>query len=124
LYLFSEPAHYTVQNSIIAFNHDSSGAENNCNRRIATLSLTSNGGNVISDAAGNCAAYFTAAGDHLMTDPVLAAGAPAAHGGATETILPSSSSPVLGEGTGCPLVDQRGQPRDPAACDLGAVELP
>jgi CSLREA domain-containing protein len=124
LYLYSDPAHYTVQNSIVAFNLDITGAQNNCNRRVATVTLTSNGGNVLGDGAGNCAAYFVADHDRLMTDPDLTAGPPTANGGVTETIAPRSTSPVLGAGKDCPLVDQRGLPRDPMACDVGAVELP
>lgn len=124
LFLYSDPAHYTVQSSIIAFNTDISGAENNCNRRVSTVTVTSTGGNVLGDAAGNCGVYFTAAGDRLSTDPDLVAGPPTANGGVTETILPRSSSVVLGAATSCPLVDQRGEPRDPAKCDVGAVELP
>jgi CSLREA domain-containing protein len=124
LFLFSDPAHYTVQSSIIAFNHDITGAENNCNRRLQTLTLTSNGGNVISDGAGNCGMYFTASADRLMTDPGLVTGPPTANGGVTDTIMPASSSTVLGAGSNCPAVDQRGWPRDLAVCDVGAVEMP
>ncbi|WP_437942710.1 right-handed parallel beta-helix repeat-containing protein [Sorangium sp. So ce341] len=55
-------------------------------------------------------------------DPNLAD--PADNGGITFTMLPGAGSPVLGAGAGCEPVDQRGQPRDTAACDLGAVEAP
>jgi predicted outer membrane repeat protein len=53
-------------------------------------------------------------------DPKLAA--PADNGGPTLTMMPAANSPILNAGSACPAVDQRGEPRDPAACDLGAVE--
>lgn len=123
LFLYSDPAHYTVQGSIVAYNTDSSGAEYNCNRRVATVTLTSLGGNVLGDDAGNCAAYFTEPGDLLSTDPELAPG-PAANGGLTDSLMPNAASPVLDNATACPAVDQRGMPRDPQRCDSGAVERP
>jgi len=43
------------------------------------------------------------------------------NGGPTKTELPGAGSPAIGKGTGCPMTDQRGQPRK-AACTLGAVE--
>ena len=55
-------------------------------------------------------------------DPKL--GAPADNGGPTYTMLPSAGSAVLGAGADCESTDQRGQMRDPAACDVGSVELP
>jgi hypothetical protein len=43
------------------------------------------------------------------------------NGGPTLTLLPGAAG--LPTGTGCPPIDQRGEPRtDP--CTLGAVELP
>lgn len=48
----------------------------------------------------------------------------AENGGPTPTMMPSVSSPALQSGQGCEPFDQRGMPRDTAACDLGAVELP
>ncbi len=55
-------------------------------------------------------------------DPALAA--PADNGGPTLTMLPGAGSPVLGAGADCEPTDQRGEPRNTAACDLGAVEIP
>ena len=64
----------------------------------------------------SCIAGVTAA------DPMLAD--PADNGGPTFTMLPGVNSPVLAAGADCEASDQRGQPRDTAACDLGAVEVP
>jgi predicted outer membrane repeat protein len=58
----------------------------------------------------------------IGADPDLAE--PADNGGPTFTILPGAGSAALGAGADCEPVDQRGQPRDTARCDLGAVELP
>jgi len=58
----------------------------------------------------------------LAEDPALAE--PADNGGPTLTMLPAAGSAVLGRGTGCEALDQRGEPRDPTSCDLGSVELP
>jgi hypothetical protein len=44
-------------------------------------------------------------------------------GGPTATIAPAPTSPALAPRSGCPAFDQRGAPRDPAACTAGAVEL-
>lgn len=57
----------------------------------------------------------------LVADPLL--GALGEHGGDTETLVPSSSSPARGLGTGCPPTDQRGEPRG-EPCTAGAVEVP
>ncbi len=58
----------------------------------------------------------------IVADPVLAA--PADNGGDTPTMLPGAQSGALGVGADCEATDQRGKPRNTAACDLGAVELP
>jgi hypothetical protein len=60
-------------------------------------------------------------GDVLVEDPVL--GALGDNGGPAETMLPASSSPAVGLGTGCPATDQRGEPRS-EPCTAGAVEVP
>lgn len=52
-------------------------------------------------------------------DPMM--GALGDHGGPTRTVLPMASG--LPEGTDCPSVDQRGEPRDSGRCTIGAVEL-
>jgi predicted outer membrane repeat protein len=58
----------------------------------------------------------------IAADPMLAE--PADHGGATWTMLPAATSPVLGAGADCEASDQRGVARAAGACDLGAVEVP
>ena len=55
-----------------------------------------------------------------FADPLLA---PLGNnGGPTATHLPAAGSPLRGAGHGCPATDQRGNPRDPARCTIGAVE--
>ncbi|MDI1432529.1 choice-of-anchor Q domain-containing protein [Polyangium sorediatum] len=53
-------------------------------------------------------------------DPLL--GDLADNGGPTRTIAPQAASPAIGAGTDCPPTDQRGNPRNPAQCTLGAYE--
>lgn len=62
-----------------------------------------------------------AAGNVKAADPLLSA--PANNGGPTLTQLPAANSPALNAGSGCAAIDQRGNPRDTAVCDLGAVEI-
>ncbi len=127
IYLYSVPCSYTVTNTLVAFNLDVNGAELDCNRRDLGTTITSGGGNLFSDSAGNCAAYFTATGDRLATDPLLDPAGAADHGGATPTILVQPTSPAIdgGNDAACPAIDQRGLARPRGAhCDIGAVELP
>jgi CSLREA domain-containing protein len=131
IYLYSVPASYTVSNTIVAFNTDSSGSQHNCNRRDTSTTITSNGGNILSDPAGNCAAYFQSPGDRLGLDPGLDPAGIGQHGGPTRTYLLAPGSPAIdgGENTDCPMTDQRGLPRPvarlgaTALCDVGAVEM-
>jgi len=53
-------------------------------------------------------------------DPLL--GELADNEGPTWTIAPQAGSPAIGAGADCPSTDQRGKPRDPAKCTLGAYE--
>ncbi|MDC3962642.1 choice-of-anchor Q domain-containing protein [Polyangium jinanense] len=53
-------------------------------------------------------------------DPLL--GDLEGNGGPTRTIAPQTGSPAIGAGAGCPTTDQRGKPRNPAKCTLGAYE--
>lgn len=125
IYLFSAPCHYTITNTIVAFNRDSAG-EHDCNRRDLTTTIDSGGGNILGDAGANCAAYFTAPGDRLMTDPGLVSGAPADNGGATATLLLAADSVAIDTAgaAACPATDQRGLPRPVGVgCDVGAIEM-
>jgi len=56
----------------------------------------------------------------VVADPEL--GPLQSNGGTTATMLPAAGSPAIGQGTGCPMTDQRGQPRK-SPCTLGAVEV-
>jgi hypothetical protein len=58
----------------------------------------------------------------LVEDPMLGA-LMVQGGGVTATMAPASGSPAIGKGTNCPAQDQNGKSR-PAACTLGAVEVP
>jgi hypothetical protein len=125
IYLYSTPCHYTVTNTIVAFNDNTNG-EADCNIRDVSTTITSGGSNLLGDAGGNCASYFTGGGDHLSTDPGVVSGTPTDHGGATPTIPLAPGSPAVGAGqaSACPAVDQRDLPRPMnAACDVGAVQI-
>jgi len=124
IYLYSVPAHYTVKNTLVAYNTDVNGAPANCRRRDLGTSLTSQGGNLFSDDALNCAQYFP--GEKLSTDPLLDKNGAGNHGGPTDTYLLPAGSPAIDSGVaaGCPTVDQRGLRRPAGAgCDIGAVEM-
>ena len=56
----------------------------------------------------------------VFADPAL--GALADNGGPTPTLMPAGGSALRGAGRDCPATDQRGQPRNPAQCTIGAVE--
>jgi len=56
----------------------------------------------------------------VVADPQL--GPLQSNGGTTGTMAPAAGSPAIGQGTGCPATDQRGQPRK-SPCTLGAVEV-
>ncbi|HEY3359182.1 MAG TPA: right-handed parallel beta-helix repeat-containing protein [Polyangia bacterium] len=87
------------------------------------------------DGTTNCAEEHGAGGANLqypgagtlcapaitVADPLL--GPLQDNGGPTKTMLPAAGSPAIGQGTGCPGIDQRGDARA-AACTLGAVEAP
>jgi uncharacterized repeat protein (TIGR01451 family) len=96
----------------------------NCLPGGATPVLTSNGGNVASDASCN----LTQPTDQPNTDPML--GPLAANGGPTMTHALPEGSPAVDAGnlatcqtTSAPS-DQRGEPRIAgASCDAGAYEL-
>jgi hypothetical protein len=56
----------------------------------------------------------------VVADPQL--GPLQNNGGTTDTMAPAAGSPAIGQGTGCPSTDQRGQPRK-SPCTLGAYEV-
>lgn len=59
-------------------------------------------------------------GGIVFADPLL--GPLGDHGGPTPTMVPAASSPLRGAGRNCPPTDQNGQPRNSAACTIGASE--
>ncbi|HUH08811.1 MAG TPA: carbohydrate binding domain-containing protein [Egibacteraceae bacterium] len=112
---FGGPASLTLENSIIAGN-----AGDQCIAFGGGLAvLTSNGGNIASDATCN----LTADGDEPSVDPLLAALAD--NGGPTQTHALAKKSPALGaaNAASCPATDQRGIARPQGdGCDSGAFE--
>jgi hypothetical protein len=124
IYLYDTPAGYTLSNVILAANTLFDGSERSCSHRVANTTVSSMGGNIITDDAYNCGVDFKPT-DRLRTNPGIEAD-PADHGGFTPTILllPGSPSIDTGLNAGCPVTDQRGltRPIGPA-CDVGAVEM-
>ncbi|HTU97076.1 MAG TPA: choice-of-anchor Q domain-containing protein [Solirubrobacteraceae bacterium] len=126
-----QSATVSVTNTIVADGSGPSTANgDNC---LASLGgtigdLSGNGHNLESDASGECG--FTGSGD-LHAEPQL--GSLALNGGVTETMLPASTSPVIGAGGACidPTssarlgADERGEarPTGAGACDMGAVQV-
>jgi hypothetical protein len=103
LYIDGAPGGYKMANSIVAFNTDVSGVQNNCGNEGPADYLDSFGGNLTQQNAAN-------------------------HGGKTPTIAIKETSPALDRGLGdhCPKDDQRGVARKRSAldtCDAGAFEL-
>jgi hypothetical protein len=125
LYLHGPPARFKMANTLVAYNLDRDGRQNNCHRREDLASVViSTGGNLFGDGAGNCADALTATdvanGELKLDDQGLMD-----HGGLTPTIAlqPGSAAIDLGV-TSCPKEDQRGVARSGARCDAGAFELP
>jgi len=110
---------WTLQNSLFVDNESGNpwGQARNC-------SDTASGAHVLQwyspDGDGGA---DTCIPEPLIADPALAP-EPADNGGPTPTLILGAGSAALGAGSDCEATDQRGQPRDPSACDLGAVELP
>ena len=126
IYLYNPPSGYTLTNVILAHNTMTTGAERSCSHRVVGTTVTTKGGNVVTDDAYNCGVDFTATTDRLTTEPGLDPAAPASHGGETPTMLlvPGSPSIDTGVNDGCPATDQRGVPRPIGPqCDVGAVEM-
>jgi CSLREA domain-containing protein len=126
----AQSATVSVTNTIVADGAGPAIADgDNCNASLGTIEdLPGNGHNLESDAGGECG--FTATGD-LHAEPQL--GSLALNGGVTETMLPASTSPMLGAGGACIdptssarlAADERSQPRPTGtgACDMGAVQV-
>lgn len=83
---------------------------------------SNSGHNVLQYSSLGSTTSCIGAGSILTTDPLLSA--PADNGGPTYTMLPGANSPLLGAGTSCLPIDQRGQARSTSRCDIGSVELP
>jgi hypothetical protein len=107
----------TLENTIVAGNTAGS-APSNC--AVAGGPIASMGHDI--ESSNSCG--FTAAGDHVNTDPVL--GPLRNNGGPTPTQALSAGSPAIdaGDTARCASTDQRGvaRPQGPA-CDIGAFEL-
>ena len=108
--LFGGDTGVNLQNTIVANNlRGTLDSTTNCARQHG-----SSGPNLQFPSGGTqCTSSITVA------DPAL--GPLQDNGGPTKTMLPGPGSPAIGKGTGCPQIDQRGNPR-PSACTLGAVE--
>ena len=108
--LFGGDTGVKLQNTIVANNlRGTLDGTTNCAKQHG-----SSGPNLQFPSAGTqCTSSITVA------DPAL--GPLQDNGGPTKTMLPAAGSPAIGQGTGCPQIDQRGNPR-PSACTLGAVE--
>ncbi len=107
-----------VRNTIISNNADNQYTPLNCTGS-AYASPSGSGTNNLQWPNGlkddmDCTPGITRA------DPML--GALLDHGGPTATIAPDAASPAIGAGAACPSTDQRGMPRDPNKCTLGAYE--
>ena len=86
-----------IRNSIIANGAAAPGSEN-----CKVTSVTSLGFNL--DSLNQCG--FTAPGDQVNKDPLL--GPLQNNGGPTQTLLPAANSPVVDQGAGAGVDDQRG----------------
>lgn len=110
--LFGGDTNVKLQNTIVAGNLKGTlDSTTNCAKGHG-----SSGPNIQFPAMGTACAP-----NIMLVDPTL--GPLADNGGPTRTMLPMAGSPAIGIGTGCPMIDQRGNMR-PAACTLGAVEAP
>lgn len=100
----------TVRNTLF-YENGSGGSNRNCNHEIQ------GDRNIIypAEADDRCGAAWSHE-DPLLDDEL------ADNGGFTHTVALEAGSPALDAGTQCPTTDQRGEPRDPNTCDLGAYE--
>ena len=102
----------------MANNVDAAGSSANCNS-LGIVSFRSAGHNLASDRS----CPFRLPSDLQNTNPLL--GPLANNGGPTDTLalLPGSPAINAGGSVGCPATDQRGVPRPPGHCDIGAFQL-
>jgi uncharacterized protein YaiE (UPF0345 family) len=117
------PGTYTIKSSTIAHNSAGFGANLTGGTPTFTNTIVSNpeGGGTNCTGAPSATSYdissdgtcgFTGTGDHLNTDPLLAAGL-ANNGGPTQTYALQSGSPAIDQGKASfgETVDQRGESR-------------
>ncbi len=112
-----EKATVRPQNTIIAAGTGTTGP--NCSVEPESA-IQSQGHNL--DSLNDCS--FTAAGDLVNADPLIAP--LGINGGPTQTMALASSSPAIdaADGAACPPTDQRGVLRPAGTgCDIGAFEL-
>lgn len=113
----SSAASITIQSSALAYSTGTSGLVSDCENDGGTFASDHS----IVQRPGSCS---LSPSDH-SSDPRLAS--LAYNGGATKTMLPDGTSPVINAGAddNCPASDQRGVPRPKGAhCDVGALEVP
>ncbi len=119
-FIFGIPLAQSVRlrNTIVAGNFDAAGGSADCGSR-GIVRFRSAGHNLASD--GSCP--FRLPGDLPDTNPLL--GPLASNGGPTDTLalLPGSPAINAGGSAGCPATDQRGVPRPPGHCDIGAFQF-
>jgi hypothetical protein len=108
--------HVRLRNAIVAGNTDTAGHANCASRGIVVFH--SAGHNLASDRS----CPFRLPSDLPNTNPRL--GPLANNGGPTDTLalLPGSPAINAGGSAGCPATDQRGVPRPPGHCDIGAFQ--
>ena len=109
----------TTSLSLSGYNYiinDSAFLENGA----AVCNFVGTGSNNLQYAASGSTTSCTS-GSALTLNPQLSA--PANNGGPTLTMLPASTSPLIGAGSNCESTDQRGVARTSSACTIGAVEV-
>ena len=107
----------SLRNTIVAGNAAATGSAD-CNS-LGIVRFRSRGHNLASDRT----CPFKLPSDLRNTNPRL--GPLANNGGPTDTLalLPDSPAINAGGSAGCPATDQRGVPRPPGHCDIGAFQL-
>ena len=107
----------SLRNTIVARNSDAADSSADCDS-LGIVSFRSVGHNLASDRS----CPFRLPSDLRNTNPRL--GPLANNGGPTDTLalLPGSPAINAGGSAGCPATDQRGVPRPPGHCDIGAFQ--